>query len=138
MVTDFLRLENVSKRFGKLNALYDVSFAVERGEIVGLIGPNGAGKTTLFNVVTGFYGSSSGKIIFRGKDVTKASPNKLATMGLVRTFQIPRPCCCGYLIQSQVKNLTSVNRKICGENFGRTKAKPLEGASGSHDGLRQP
>jgi len=90
-VTDFLRLENVSKRFGKLNALYDVSFAVERGEIVGLIGPNGAGKTTLFNVVTGFYGSSSGKIIFRGKDVTKASPNKLATMGLVRTFQIPRP-----------------------------------------------
>lgn len=90
-MTDFFRLQNVSKRFGKLWALSDVSFAVEQGETVGLIGPNGAGKSTLFNVVTGFFRASSGKITFKGRDVTKMSPNKLATMGMVRTFQIPRP-----------------------------------------------
>jgi branched-chain amino acid transport system ATP-binding protein len=90
-VAEFFELQNVSKNFGKLWALHDVSFSVDQGEIVGLVGPNGAGKTTLFNVVTGFFSVSSGKILFKGKDVTKASPNKLATMGMVRTFQIPRP-----------------------------------------------
>lgn len=90
-MNDFFRVEKLSKNFGKLAALSDVSFSVERGEIVGLIGPNGAGKTTFFNVVTGFYWSSSGKIFFKGKDVTNETPNRLASLGMVRTFQIPRP-----------------------------------------------
>ena len=90
-MNDFFRVERLSKNFGKLMALSDVSFSVEQGEVVGLIGPNGAGKTTFFNVVTGFNWPSSGKIFFRGKDVTNATPNRLASMGMVRTFQIPRP-----------------------------------------------
>ena len=87
----FLELKNIHKNFGRLAALNDISFSVQQGESVGLIGPNGAGKTTLFNVITGFYRASSGQIIFKGQDVSQAAPNKLAEMGLVRTFQIPRP-----------------------------------------------
>ena len=88
---DFFRVDNLSKSFGKLMALDRVSFMVEQGERVGLIGPNGAGKTTLFNVVTGFYRCSFGRVVFKNRDVTKATPDKLAEMGMIRTFQIPRP-----------------------------------------------
>lgn len=90
-MTGFLAVENLCKNFGKLTALDDVSFVVNQGELVGLIGPNGAGKTTLFNVVTGLYRPSSGRIFFRGRDVSKSPPDKKAKMGMVRTFQIPRP-----------------------------------------------
>ena len=90
-MAQFLELKNIHKNFGKLAALSDISISVQQGEVVGLIGPNGAGKTTLFNVITGFYRASSGRIIFKGRDVSQAAPNKLAEMGLVRTFQIPRP-----------------------------------------------
>jgi len=87
----FLEVRNVYKYFGKLLALNNISFSIEKGEIVGLIGPNGAGKTTLFNIISGFYRASSGKIIFKEKDISKADPNQLVEMGMVRTFQIPRP-----------------------------------------------
>jgi branched-chain amino acid transport system ATP-binding protein len=90
-MTKFIEVKNLFKNFGKLLALNDVSFTVEQGELLGLIGPNGAGKTTLFNVVTGFYHCTSGTVIFKEKDVTKATPDKLAKMGMIRTFQIPRP-----------------------------------------------
>jgi branched-chain amino acid transport system ATP-binding protein len=90
-MSEFLSVHELGKNFGKLAALSDISFSVRKGELVGLIGPNGAGKTTLFNVITGFYRSSSGRILFKGKDVTQAVPNRLAEMGMVRTFQIPRP-----------------------------------------------
>lgn len=90
-MAQFLEIKNIHKNFGKLAALSDISFSVQQGEVVGLIGPNGAGKTTLFNVITGFYRASSGQIFFKDKDVSQAAPNKLAEMGLVRTFQIPRP-----------------------------------------------
>jgi branched-chain amino acid transport system ATP-binding protein len=90
-VSDLLTIKNLHKSFGRLEALHDISFSVNRGEVVGLIGPNGAGKTTLFNVITGFYRPSSGQIIFKGQDVTKFPTNKLAEMGMIRTFQIPRP-----------------------------------------------
>ena len=90
-MAQFLELKNIHKNFGRLAALNDISFSVNQGELVGLIGPNGAGKTTLFNVITGFYRASSGQVFFKGRDVTQAAPNKLAEMGLVRTFQIPRP-----------------------------------------------
>jgi branched-chain amino acid transport system ATP-binding protein len=90
-MSQFLSVQNLCKNFGKLPALTDITFSIQKGELVGLIGPNGAGKTTLFNVITGFYRPSSGRILFKEKNVTEAPPNRLAEMGMVRTFQIPRP-----------------------------------------------
>ena len=90
-MAQFLAVRNICKNFGKLAALSDISFSVNQGELVGLIGPNGAGKTTLFNVITGFYRATSGQVLFKGKDVSQARPNALSEMGMVRTFQIPRP-----------------------------------------------
>ncbi len=81
----------LSRRFGGLQALKDFDFSVEKGQIVGLIGPNGSGKTTLFNVITGFYPADSGKILFKGKDVTRFKPFEIARVGIARTFQIVRP-----------------------------------------------
>jgi branched-chain amino acid transport system ATP-binding protein len=82
-----LKIDSVTKIFGGLTALQDVSFSISAGDITGIIGPNGAGKTTLFNVVTGIYDPTSGKVYYDGKDITGFSPEKLARLGLVRTFQ---------------------------------------------------
>jgi len=90
-VSIVLSVENVTKKFGGLVALDNVSFKVEEGEIIGLIGPNGAGKTTLFNVITGFYKPEDGKVIYKGKNVTGLPPYKLAREGIGRTFQIVKP-----------------------------------------------
>jgi branched-chain amino acid transport system ATP-binding protein len=86
-----LEVENVTKKFGGLTAVKNVSFCIDEGERVGLIGPNGAGKTTLFNVVSGFLKPTSGKIIFKGEDITKLPPHKIVNKGIARTFQIMRP-----------------------------------------------
>ncbi len=86
-----LKGENISKYFGGLAALSDLTFQIERGEIVGLIGPNGAGKTTLVNVVTAVYPASKGKIQFREADITHAKPYQVGRMGIARTFQIVKP-----------------------------------------------
>ncbi len=86
-----LEVERVVKRFGGLVAVDNVSFSVKEGEIFGIIGPNGAGKTTLFNVITGFYKPDSGRVRFLGKDITSMRPNKLAKLGLTRTWQIVKP-----------------------------------------------
>ncbi|MGE0748094.1 MAG: ABC transporter ATP-binding protein [Rhodospirillales bacterium] len=83
-----LEIDVLSRWFGGLHAVRDVSLAVEEGEIVSLIGPNGAGKTTLFNLVTGFIPPSSGAIRFAGENVVGLKPHALAQRGLVRTFQI--------------------------------------------------
>ena len=82
-----LRIDGITKIFGGLTALQDVSLAIAAGEITGIIGPNGAGKTTLFNVVTGIYAPSSGKVFYEGKDITGLPPEKLARLSMVRTFQ---------------------------------------------------
>ncbi|GGC86969.1 ABC transporter ATP-binding protein [Chelatococcus reniformis] len=82
-----ISVEHVSIRFGGLVALSDVSFDVPPGEIFALIGPNGAGKTTLFNVVSGVYACTDGRIRFNGKTITGALPHELARKGLTRTFQ---------------------------------------------------
>lgn len=88
MTVAFLDVVNVTKDFGGLVANSNVSFSLEKGEIVGLIGPNGAGKTTLFNCIVGYHHPDSGKILFRGKDVTGFRPFETAREGMGRTFQV--------------------------------------------------
>jgi len=83
-----LRLEKVSKNFGELAAVKNVSFEVEKGEIFGIAGPNGAGKTTLFNLITGVV-RGSGKIIFNGININGLRPHQICHKGIGRTFQIP-------------------------------------------------
>ncbi len=77
----------MTRRFGGLVAVNDVSFAVNEGEVFGLIGPNGAGKTTLFNLMTGFIQPSSGTLVYRGRNITALRPHKVAARGIARTFQ---------------------------------------------------
>ena len=86
-----LELTNVSRSFGGLHALSDVTLTLPQGEILGLLGPNGAGKTTLFNIINGVYPPSAGRVRFRDQDVTGKKPYTLAHMGLARTHQIVRP-----------------------------------------------
>ncbi len=82
-----LKVEGMTRRFGGLVAVKDLSFEVREGEILGLIGPNGAGKSTTFNVVSGFYKPTSGNLMFMGEDITNLGPAKVCRKGLVRTFQ---------------------------------------------------
>ena len=83
----FLEVKSVSKSFGGLRALDYVDFSVEEGELVGVIGPNGAGKSTLFNVMTGFHKATSGDVFFNGDKITNMSSDRIARLGMVRTFQ---------------------------------------------------
>jgi branched-chain amino acid transport system ATP-binding protein len=86
-----LETKNLTKSFGGLIAVHDVSLSIAKGEIVGLIGPNGAGKTTLMNLISGFYRSNSGNLEFDGVDITNVKPHEICRLGISRTFQIPRP-----------------------------------------------
>jgi branched-chain amino acid transport system ATP-binding protein len=86
-----LNLENVSKAFKGLMAVHKVTVELNEGQILGLIGPNGAGKTTLFNLITGVYPPTEGKILFEGKDITKVAPHARCWLGISRTFQLVRP-----------------------------------------------
>ncbi len=108
-----LQVQHLSKHFGGLAALKEVSFEVEAGGIYGLIGPNGAGKTTLFSIIAGSQPSSSGKISFRGRDVTGAKPFEAVHAGIARTHQIVRP----------FKSLTVLENVEVGVLFGRHRAR---------------
>jgi len=90
-VAPLLRLQNVTKRFGGLLAVDDVTMEVAHGELLAIVGPNGAGKTTLFNLINGVYPADQGRILFDGVDVTRHPPYRRARLGIGRTFQIPRP-----------------------------------------------
>ena len=83
-----LEVKHLTKNFGGLSANQDISFFVQKGELVGLIGPNGAGKTTLFNCISGLYPVTSGNVIFDGEDITSMKAHEVARRGLARTFQI--------------------------------------------------
>lgn len=86
-----LQVKDACKAFGGVQALLNVSFAVQQGEVLGIIGPNGSGKTTLINCITGFVKMDSGKVLYKGKDISNRAPNHIANLGVTRTFQIMRP-----------------------------------------------
>ena len=88
MSQPLLRVENVCKRFGGLAAVDDVSFDIAPGMVSAIIGPNGAGKTTLFNLISGFLPPTSGRIQFKGQEITGLAPHRIAARGIVRTFQL--------------------------------------------------
>lgn len=90
-VETVLRVDSVSKHFGGVAAVEDISFDVRRGEILGLIGPNGAGKTTLVNLVTGLTQPTRGTIFFEGKVISKMLAHVIGSLGIARTFQVVRP-----------------------------------------------
>jgi branched-chain amino acid transport system ATP-binding protein len=87
----FLEIRKVSRAFNSTMAVKDVSFVVEKGELLGLMGPNGAGKSTLFNLIAGVLPPTSGEIIFEGKPITGCKSYDVARIGIARTFQIPKP-----------------------------------------------
>ena len=108
-MTVLLSVQGVTKRFGGLQALTQVTFDLPEGQILGLIGPNGAGKTTLFNAINGVYPCEEGRIIFRDKDVTKLKTYHHARMGMARTHQIVQP----------LNELTVQDNVMVGACFGR-------------------
>ncbi len=86
-----LQVIDVSKSFGGVQAVLNLSFNVRKGEVFGIIGPNGSGKTTLINCITGFIRMDSGRVIYQGKDISNYPAHKIADLGVTRTFQIMRP-----------------------------------------------
>lgn len=111
-----LSISNVTKRFGGIVALNNVSFDVRQGEIVGLIGPNGAGKTTCLSIIAGFLRPDQGKVYFKNRDITKLAPFKRARLGLIGTFQIPRP----------FRNLTVYQNLLIGAYYSRRREKEAD------------
>ena len=103
-----LQLQDVSKRFGGLQALAHATFDLPQGQILGLIGPNGAGKTTLFNCINGVYPPEEGHVLFLGEDITGLKPYRIARRGLARTHQIVQP----------LEELTVLENVMVGSCFG--------------------
>lgn len=85
---ELLRTVNLTKRFGELVAVDHVNYVLRENEVAGIVGPNGAGKTTFFNLLTGYYPPDEGTILYRGEDITRATPQKRIEMGMMRTFQL--------------------------------------------------
>jgi branched-chain amino acid transport system ATP-binding protein len=111
-----LNVQNVTKRFGGLDALREVTFAVNRSQIKALIGPNGAGKTTLFNIVSGSYRPTEGTVLLDGADISRKAPHRICRMGVGRTFQ-----------HSLVFDDMSVVENVAVGRYSRTKAGLLAG-----------
>lgn len=86
-----MKVEGLTKRFGGLNAVSDVSFEVAKGELLGLIGPNGAGKTTCFNMIAGALKPTEGAVYYQGQNIVGLKPNQICQLGIARTFQIVKP-----------------------------------------------
>jgi branched-chain amino acid transport system ATP-binding protein len=87
----YFRVENLIKKFGGLTAVNNITFEVKKGEILGIIGPNGSGKTTTFNMISGFYPPTSGKVIYQGQEIQGKKPHKICHLGIGRTFQVVKP-----------------------------------------------
>jgi branched-chain amino acid transport system ATP-binding protein len=108
-----LEVSNLSKHFGGLQVLQDISFTLNEGEILGLIGPNGAGKSTLFNVITGVYRPDAGQILFRGKSLVRLKPHQVCRRGVARTFQLVRIC----------STMTVLENVLVGAIYGRSSGR---------------
>lgn len=121
-----LSIQGVTKRFGGLQALTNVTFDVPEGQILGLIGPNGAGKTTLFNAINGVYPPEEGRVIFRDHDVTHAKTYHHARMGMARTHQIVQP----------LNELTVRENVVVGACFGRENLSLRQANESAEEVLR--
>jgi branched-chain amino acid transport system ATP-binding protein len=108
-----LELEQLSRSFGGVRAVNDVSFAVSEGEILALIGPNGSGKSTLFNLISGLCRPDAGRIHFDGKDITAKAPYKICQAGIGRTFQLVRP----------FKQMTPLENVMVGRAYGSSPTR---------------
>jgi branched-chain amino acid transport system ATP-binding protein len=108
-----VRVENISKHFGGLKAVDNVSISIAKGSITGLIGPNGAGKTTLFNIIAGLYTPTTGRVFLDGEEITGLKPHQLFNKGLLRTFQIAHE----FSRLSVTENLMMVPGNQSGENL---------------------
>jgi branched-chain amino acid transport system ATP-binding protein len=104
-----LEVERVSKGFGGVRAVHEVSFTLEQGELVGIMGPNGSGKTTLFNVIAGALAPDAGHVRLRGHDIAGRAPHRVCARGIARTFQLVRP----------FAGLTALENVLVGRLFGR-------------------
>ena len=122
-----LQVQEVSKRFGGLQALLDVNFEIAEGQIMGLIGPNGAGKTTLFNVINGVYVPTQGQVIFRGEKITGRPSYEVARRGLARAHQVVRP----------LNDLTVRENVMVGACFGRERHSLGSAAAIADEALTQ-
>ncbi|MFP3401625.1 MAG: ABC transporter ATP-binding protein [Nitrososphaeria archaeon] len=117
-----LRLVKVSKSYGGVPVLRDVSLDVGEGELVALIGPNGAGKTTLYNVICGVVRPDSGRIYFMGRDITGLPPERICRMGIARTHQVPRP----FGNMSVLENVMVAASHAGGLDMGRAAEAAME------------
>ena len=120
MGKSILSVSGISKRFGGLRALANVSFELPAGRIMGLMGPNGAGKTTLVNVICGFYKPDAGTIKFKGQDITRLSTHKVCRLGIARTYQIPQPF--GDLTALQNVTVAAMYGRGLGQSAAREQA----------------
>jgi neutral amino acid transport system ATP-binding protein len=118
--TPLLGIREVSKRFGGLAAVSEVSFDVPEGSITALIGPNGAGKSTLFNVVTGFERADRGQVLLDGRSIFRHSPHAIARLGMVRTFQLTK----ALSVMSVLDNMLLANPHNPGERLGLAAVRP--------------
>jgi ABC-type branched-subunit amino acid transport system ATPase component len=119
-MSELLRTDQVSRRFGGIQAIRDCSISVQPGSITGLIGPNGSGKTTLFNLITGVYAPDAGQILFDDRKITNLAPSKICHHGLSRTFQITRLFWHMTVLENMIVPIRQVGfRSLLGPNMFR-------------------
>src|SRR3989304_5623854 len=107
-MAEILFVQNLTKTFGNLTAVDNLTFDVQQGEILGMMGPNGAGKTTVFNLITGVYKPTQGMVLFKDTDVTHMPAPQRCRLGIGRTYQIPRP----------FENMTVLENLLVGAEYG--------------------
>ena len=116
-MSEILKVQNITKSFGGLTAVHDLTFNIRKGETVGLIGPNGAGKTTLVNLLCGSLYPDRGEIEMEGQTITRTPPHKRCHLGLSRTYQIPRP------FPELTALMSVVTSALCGKDAA-TRGRP--------------